>query len=636
MKVRLRQSNAMALKSLKALEEAPQSHLYESLEHPGNSWLWEFTLAKKLKDLGYFSSTGSHCCFGGAREKWFEFRNNIPGVHRNICRDCPGHDNLRPYRVTRDEDGHLVYDTAEEELYPWALCRAYAKGLKEQLLEDGHFGRIYFTRRAQWYAHELEQSTQRLADPAINQAASEELARWEGTMLPGEEKAHLHKLLAMASYRGTDIRAYVTLDDEDTGRQEIPYPALRWRWRTLMSFPWDREAHINELELATVVALVKHRARSSTCFHRRWMLIIDSMVTRGALAKGRSPSRRLNRLLRRTSAVQLASDSYAFPLWTISRWNFSDGATSEMLSLTFQHLVIHRDQRSVSMESSVEYVGAGKGNLEKQVAVSGGRSYIPHCIGLAFCLAILVGCMLLWLWPSQPGYDPAPNPKPGFDDIQQHDCYTGFHDWENEWSEERQDYCCKRYGRGCVEHPAQAEVIYHKVPVQVHEPSRIVQAHMWAAEKRSWCCSNFQKGCPHTTLSALKCDAMCEHAGESSKCVDRIHWTKKNVFGSKANGCELAYSKVQEAGCEVHAAGKDPFDCEAALSNFFRAPDHQEVRWRWCWWRCRRKLSLFQLAFLGRQLPFRRRLPFRWQLYHPRDPPLPLRLPGQLGEVKLV
>ena len=141
--------------------------------------------------------------------------------------------------------------------------------------------------------------------------------------------------------------------------------------------------------------------------------------------------------------------------------------------------------------------------------------------------------------------------------------------------------------------------------------------------------------------------AVAEFGGESSKCRDRIHWTKKNVFGSKvracwskpaavclislmafvepaplsrqANGCELAYSKVQvecdicracsiqdspmhpyapthleslrscffqtgrprvshsvplvqEAGCEVHAAGKDPFDCEAALNNFFRAP----------------------------------------------------------------
>lgn len=28
---------------------------------------------------------------------------------------------------------------------------------------------------------------------------------------------------------------------------------------------------------------------------------------------------------------------------------------------------------------------------------------------------------------------------------------------------------------------------------------------------------------------------------------------------------------VQDAGCEVQAAGRDPFDCNAALNNFFRA-----------------------------------------------------------------
>ena len=327
MKVRLRHSNQMALKSLKALGDAPQSNLYESLEHPYNSWLWEFTLAKKLVEAGYFQSTGSHCCYGGEREKWFEFRNNIPGVHRNICRDCPGHQNLKPYRVTRDEEGNLSYDTAAEEQYPWALCRAYAKGLKEQLLEDGHFGRIYHKHRVKWYSEELKQSTDRLAEPQVNRAAAEELARWEVTLKRGEEEIHLRQLLTMASYRGTDIRAYVTVDDDESPRHEIPYPALCWRWKTLMAFAWDREAHINELELATVVALVKHCGRSSAHFRKRWMLIVDSMVTRGALAKGRSPSRRLNRLLRRSAASLLATDSYVYPLWTISRWNFSDGAS---------------------------------------------------------------------------------------------------------------------------------------------------------------------------------------------------------------------------------------------------------------------------------------------------------------------
>ena len=113
--------------------------------------------------------------------------------------------------MTRDDDGHLVYDAAEEEQYPWALCKAYAAGLKEQLLADGHFGRVFHKHRVHWYSEELKQSTARLAEPQVNQAAADELARWEANMRQGEELFHLQKLLRMASYRGTDIRAYVTL-----------------------------------------------------------------------------------------------------------------------------------------------------------------------------------------------------------------------------------------------------------------------------------------------------------------------------------------------------------------------------------------------------------------------------------------
>ena len=327
MKVRLRHSNQMALKSLKALEEAPQTSLYESCEHPLNSWMWEFTVAKNLLTNGYQRSVGSFCCFGGAREKWYEFRNNIPALHQYLNRACPGHEGLLPYRVIEDDDGYLVYDTAQEEEYPWQLCRAYAKGLKEQLLQDGHFAQVFHRQRVQWYAAELAGSTDRLAVAEVNAHAAEELARLEITMAPGEETQHLRKLLRQASYRGTDVRFYVNLDGDNGDRHEIPYPALRWQWRTIMSFPWDRESHINELELATVVAVIKHRGRTSGNFRKRWFLVVDSMVTRGALAKGRSPARRLNRLLRRASAAQIALDSYLFPLWTISKWNFSDAAS---------------------------------------------------------------------------------------------------------------------------------------------------------------------------------------------------------------------------------------------------------------------------------------------------------------------
>ena len=33
---------------------------------------------------------------------------------------------------------------------------------------------------------------------------------------------------------------------------------------------------------------------------------------------------------------------------------------------------------------------------------------------------------------------------------------------------------------------------------------------------------------------------------------------------------------LQEAGCQVHSGGHDPFDCNAALNNFFRA-SHPKV-----------------------------------------------------------
>jgi hypothetical protein len=85
--------------------------------------------------------------------------------------------------------------------------------------------------------------------------------------------------------------------------------------------------HINELEMNALVVMSKHRGRSTSKFHTRWLHVLDSMVCRGAIAKGRSSSRRLNKVLRKHTAAALAQNGYLFPLWTISQWNFSDKAS---------------------------------------------------------------------------------------------------------------------------------------------------------------------------------------------------------------------------------------------------------------------------------------------------------------------
>ncbi|CAK9024588.1 Uncharacterized protein SCF082_LOCUS16697 [Durusdinium trenchii] len=332
---------------------------------------------------------------------------------------------------------------------------------------------------------------------------------------------------------------------------------------------------------------------------------------------------------------------------------------------------------SYSQETNVEYVGGGKGNLEKQVSVSYGAWRVRVCcIGLiALAILSILGVLLYHYLHRAPGSNP----------IEEPDCFTGLHDWQNLWNPSHQAFCCDKYGRGCPDHTPRDRVVVEHVRDVHHQPGHIfhvpvpmrpetrvvykthyVQApphvivqhdpapppprpefhydcnagfsnwyfgwsvnkkswccdnmrmgcpgswhgsyHLhvhsfahgvghaqgriydcnagfsrwmtgwsdskkdwcchhqsrgcvkfhctaggedaWAADKRSWCCENFQKGCPHTTLSALKCQASCTHAGETSKCIDRIHWTKEHVFGNKANGCELAYSKVQ-VECDI-------------------------------------------------------------------------------------
>jgi len=154
-----------------------------------------------------------------------------------------------------------------------------------------------------------------------------------------------------------------------------------------------------------------------------------------------------------------------------------------------------------------------------------------------------------------------------------YDCAAGWSNWMQGWSDSKKDWCCSHEKKGCVK--------YHCNGVASH----------WVADKRAWCCKNFQKGCPKTTLSSLKCDAPCTIHGTTSTCKERISWARHHKFSGQEHACNLAYSKVQvecdicracsiqEAGCEVHGEASEPFDCMAALNNFFRAWSPEKKHW---------------------------------------------------------
>lgn len=76
----------------------------------------------------------------------------------------------------------------------------------------------------------------------------------------------------------------------------------------------------------------RRRLRDPSNMNKRFMKVVDSLVTYFALTKGRSGSKRLNRTLRRIMALNIASKSVLISLWTLSKWNYADVASRKFES----------------------------------------------------------------------------------------------------------------------------------------------------------------------------------------------------------------------------------------------------------------------------------------------------------------
>ncbi|OLP78994.1 hypothetical protein AK812_SmicGene40762, partial [Symbiodinium microadriaticum] len=268
---------------------------------------------------------------------------------------------------------------------------------------------------------------------------------------------------------------------------------------------------------------------------------------------------------------------------------------------------------------------------------------------VALLLLALLGYLLYHLLHERTttvGADDMSVSRPAQDAI---DCDTGFYNYQVLWDADKRAICCDLYGRACggsatvVHHP---HFVYHGPPAQ-HYNCRSGYSNWlfgWSQHKKAWCCSHESRGCPgtwhgsyhlhmhvghhvgHAVGHIYDCDAgfsnwmqgwsdskkdwCCSHEQkgcvkyhctgddvpwalerETDTCKNRIHWTRDHVFGDKENKCSLAYSKVQvecEAGCEVHiGSGSLPFDCNAAINNFFRVAWPVLTAWspekkHWC------------------------------------------------------
>eukprot|EP00435_Cladocopium_sp_Y103_P035566 s1373_g9.t1 len=318
--VQVRQGKRMALKSVKRCKDLHERGKVFTLEHPYRSFIWFMNATVELAALpGVQMAVYSSCCFGGRREKWTAILTNSPCIYEELHKPDCTHGLLDDYQPYRDEQGVVRYPTEAEAEYPSGMCQAYARGLRREMEtrnvwpDDNDF-------RLQKLGNELLKYS-RFTDDELRLKVAQRILRMEDQLVTGRENEARIYLLNNGHYRGTDVRLAV---EHQAQRELVPYPAYRWLWRDMLSFRWKQEAHINELETQAMIAHIRRLLREPEVQQVRLLVIIDSQVLFYAVSKGRSPAKRINRLLRRLAALQLMGDLYVLPVWTLSAWNFAD------------------------------------------------------------------------------------------------------------------------------------------------------------------------------------------------------------------------------------------------------------------------------------------------------------------------
>lgn len=318
----VRKGNKMAMRSIARCRTLHEEGRFFTLDHPRRSWMWYTKPAIDLAGLpGVRMAIFSHCCYGGRRKKWTSLLTNSETIYQALHKPVCPHGDGEDYPPYWDQQlGQVVFPMEQEATYPWGLCEEYAKAAVNLMNLSEHREEALAEVRKVKIREDL-MKYDRLQSPGLQEKVVSGILHMERTMQIGFEKAHLQQLLRLGHYRGTDVRLAV---EEQGGRQLFPYPAYRWLWRDVLSFRWRQEGHINELEFQAFLAHIRRVLREPDMRHKRVFVVVDSQVLYYALGKGRSPSTRLNRVLRRLAAISLAGDLYTLPIWTLSAWNFAD------------------------------------------------------------------------------------------------------------------------------------------------------------------------------------------------------------------------------------------------------------------------------------------------------------------------
>ena len=135
----------------------------------------------------------------------------------------------------------------------------------------------------------------------------------------------VHHYLRRMEFRGSDVRLDLGIAFRPDAAPRTSIDPSRWMWTLGHAWPFRKEEHINVLELRAILHTLEWRARGPQFHKLRFLHLADSQICLAVLTKGRSSSRKLNRLLQKICSLCLALNVYPLWAWVESRLNPADG-----------------------------------------------------------------------------------------------------------------------------------------------------------------------------------------------------------------------------------------------------------------------------------------------------------------------
>jgi len=132
------------------------------------------------------------------------------------------------------------------------------------------------------------------------------------------------RFMLQSDPRGSDVKLATGVLTQARIWPRSAVPLHYWRFKPMLRTRWQRSGHINEMELRAAFMTWRWRTRRLGGLYNRFLHLLDSHVTIAVLAKQRSSSHILSRVVRRTSMLELAAARYPILGYTPSAENPAD------------------------------------------------------------------------------------------------------------------------------------------------------------------------------------------------------------------------------------------------------------------------------------------------------------------------